>query len=68
MNISKEELIEEIVNMEDILSQVINFPVKLTKEVRKRLYNNTSMSSLSTRHNMLMQTFGSVLTPSSSVM
>jgi flagellar biosynthesis chaperone FliJ len=68
MNKSKEELIEEILNMEDILSQVINFQVKLTKEVRKRLYNNTSMSSLSTRYNMLMQTLGSVLTPSSSAM
>jgi hypothetical protein len=66
MNISKDEVIKEILNLEDMLSQVTNFQVKLTKDARKSFYNNYTMDRLGHRHNMLIQTLGSVLAPSSS--
>jgi hypothetical protein len=66
MNISKDEVIDEILNLEDLLSQVSNFQITLTKEVRKRFYNNNSMANLSNRHKMLVETVATVLKPSSS--
>lgn len=68
MNISKDEIIEEIVNLEDILSRYTKVEYTLSKDLRKNFYSNYNMEALSNRHNNLIQILGSMLKPSSAMM